>query len=206
MDTIRDTIIEGTETEYGLKKNRIRTEILKKRSELSLEERTRASLLITDRIVGHQWFYNSDKILVFIGYGSEIETYEIIREALRLGKKVYVPKVKGRNMDFYRIKEYDELEAGFKGIPEPAGTSEKYDFYRENEAMLDRTLIIMPGVVFDKENNRIGYGKGYYDRFLEDKEELRLRSIAIGFKCQMLEEERIPAMEHDLKPYQVICV
>ena len=58
--------------------------------------------------------------------------------------------------------------------------------------------------VFDKMRNRIGYGKGFYDRFLADKENLQLRAIGVGFACQLVEE--LPSEAWDIKPYQVICV
>ena len=67
-----------------------------------------------------------------------------------------------------------------------------------------RTLVLMPGVAFDPFRNRIGYGKGFYDRFLADKPQLQLRTIAVGYRCQMLEE--LPADHRDIRPYQVICV
>ena len=60
----------------------------------------------------------------------------------------------------------------------------------------------MPGVAFDKQRNRIGYGKGFYDRYLADKEKLQLRTIAIGFQCQLVEAAL--SDRNDIKPYQVI--
>ena len=63
--------------------------------------------------------------------------------------------------------------------------------------------MIMPGVAFDAGRNRIGYGKGFYDKYLQDKEALQLRTIAIGFGCQMI--DAIPAEENDIRPCQVIC-
>jgi 5-formyltetrahydrofolate cyclo-ligase len=65
-------------------------------------------------------------------------------------------------------------------------------------------LLLMPGVAFDVYGNRMGYGKGFYDRFLRDKELLQTFSIAIGYKCQRV--DFIPVEEHDLKSYQVILV
>ena len=65
-------------------------------------------------------------------------------------------------------------------------------------------MMLMPGAVFDKMRNRIGYGKGFYDRFLADKENLQLRTIGVGFACQLVEE--LPSEAWDIKPYQVICV
>ena len=182
----------------------IRRITLKARDNLSFSERHRASLLMTERILGHQWFYRSEIFLCFVSYGSEIDTHELLSEALRLHKKVYVPKViqdsEKPQMCFYRLEAMSELTEGYKGIPEPPGTTEEY-VYREEDA--DRTLLLMPGAAFDGYRNRLGYGKGFYDTFLADKEALRLRSIAVGFRCQMV--ERIPEREGDVKPYQILC-
>ena len=159
---------------------------------------------MTERILGHQWFYRSENFLCYVSYGSEIDTHELLEEALRLQKKVYVPKVtrvsEKIEMCFYRLTALSELKEGYKGIPEPPGTSGEYS-YRETEA--ERTLLLMPGAAFDGFRNRLGYGKGFYDSFLADKEALQLRTIAVGFQCQMV--EKIPAREGDVKPYQVIC-
>lgn len=182
----------------------IRRTTLKQRDDLSSIERQRASLLMTERILGHQWFYCSEIFLCFVSYGSEIDTHELLAEALRLHKKVYVPKViqdsKNPLMCFYRLETMSELTEGYKGIPEPAGTTEEY-IYREEDA--ERTILLMPGAAFDGYRNRLGYGKGFYDIFLADKEALRLRSIAVGFRCQMV--EKILEREGDVKPYQILC-
>ena len=191
-----------TGAELTDKKKTLRKEILKVRDGLTKEQQKRAEVLITERILGHQWYYLSDILLAFVSYGSEISTLDILEEALRTGKKVYVPKiVSGEDMLFFRIHSLDDLSEGYKGIPEPDGRSEVYE-YDEKEAM--RTLLLMPGVAFDPYRNRIGYGKGFYDRFLADKEGLRLRSIAIGHCCQMTDQ--LPTSELDVKPYQVILV
>ena len=183
---------------------RIRRAALRARDALSSDERRRGSLLMTERILGHQWFYCSDIFLCFVSFGSEIDTHELILEAIRLGKKVFVPKVTNvseiSEMNFYRVTDLSELEEGYKGIPEPAGLSEKYEYAAEDA---HRTLLLMPGAAFDGFRNRLGYGKGFYDSFLADKEALWLRTIAVGFRCQMVEE--IPAREGDIKPCQVIC-
>ena len=81
------------------------------------------------------------------------------------------------------------------------GSSEEFQY---DESLAESTLMLMPGVAFDSFRNRIGYGKGFYDRFLEEKMALQFRTIAVGFKCQMVDE--IYAEENDIKPYQVIVV
>ncbi len=182
-------------------KKKLRREVLARRDALTKEERERGKFLITERLLGHQWYYLSDTILGFVSYGSEICTTEILENALRDGKRVYVPKVEWREMQFYRLRSLAELKEGYKGILEPEGTTERYVFEPEGAA---KCLLLMPGSVFDPFGNRMGYGAGFYDRYLADKEALRLRSIAIGFRCQQAEE--VPMEETDLKPYQVILV
>lgn len=203
-----------------INKKVLRKQVLVRRDALSAEERERAKFLITERICGHQWFYLSDTILGFVNYGSEIATTDILAEAFAAGKKVYLPKVveapantseergsdgadfkKESVMEFYRVTSLDELQEGYKGIREPKGDTEVFVYEPEHA---DNVLMLMPGAVFDKQRNRIGYGKGFYDRYLSEKEELKLRTIAIGYQCQMVEE--LPAEEWDIRPYQVICV
>lgn len=194
-----------TENNPAEEKKRIRARVLKQRDALGAPERERAAVLLTERILGHQWFYGSDTLLAFASYGSEIDTGEIIDEALRLGKKVYLPRVMAEGgrpeMEFFRIASRRELKPGYRGILEPSPQGERY-VYREGGA--SRVLLLMPGVAFDGYRNRIGYGKGFYDRYLAEKADLRLRSVAVGFQCQLV--EKLPCDHRDVTPYQVICV
>lgn len=189
----------------NMNKADIRRRVLALRENLSSEERERARVLLTERILGHQWFYRAGILLGFAGYGSEIDTGEILSEALRLGKKVYLPRVINggarSEMVFLRINSMEELIPGYKGIPEPPEGGEIYRYFSEDT---ERVLMLMPGVAFDGMRNRIGYGKGFYDRYLADKPDLQLKTVGVGFRCQMVEE--IPRGEHDIQPYQVICV
>ena len=182
-------------------KSTIRKQVLKIRDQLTQEERNRSAVLLTERICGHQWFYRSDILLAFVSYGSEIDTTEIIEEAIRQGKKVYAPRIEGDEMNFYRVNDLTTLEIGYKGIREPAHDAASFHYYAEQA---DRVLMLMPGAVFDHSRNRLGYGKGFYDRYLADKEALQQRTIGIGFQCQLVEE--LPAQEWDIKPCQVICI
>lgn len=191
-----------------LDKKAIRKAALAAREALGGSERKKGSLLLTERILGHQWFYGSEEILCFVSYGSEIDTGEIITEALMSGKRVYVPKVLpgGENkalqyMDFFRIEDVSQLKPGYRGILEPSGDSERYVCTAERAK---RTLMLMPGAAFDSFRNRLGYGGGFYDRYLADREALQFRTIAVGFKCQMV--EKIPVESTDIRPCQVICV
>ena len=193
-----------TSREIFQSRREIRQKALKTRDALSADERRKGSLLMTERILGHQWFYRSDIFLCFASYGSEIDTYELINEAIRKGKRVFLPKVTNTSektmMSFCRLTDISELSDGYKKIPEPSETAEMYVF---TPVDAEHTLMLMPGTAFDAFRNRLGYGKGFYDEFLADKAALQLRTIAVGFRCQMV--ERIPERDGDVKPCQVIC-
>lgn len=186
-------------------KSEIRKRILALRDGMSSFDRERGTLLLTERILGHQWFYRCEDFLCFVNFGSEIGTEELIEEALRQGKHVFAPKVEQKLsesvMEFYRISSSEELVSGYRGIREPSGQTERY-FYSPERA--EKTLMLMPGTVFDSYRNRLGYGKGFYDKYLADKEVLQLHTVAVGFRCQLV--EKLPVEETDIKPYQVICV
>nr|MCR5755544.1 5-formyltetrahydrofolate cyclo-ligase [Acetatifactor sp.] len=160
-------------------KKAIRKEALQRRDNLSNAEKQKASVILTERILGHQWYYQSDVILCFASYGNEISTEDILQDALQNGKKLFLPKVVGKSIIFYRISNLSELESGYKGILEP---SDKAECYEMSEYDVNKTLLLMPGVAYDRYRHRIGYGGGFYDRFLHDNPELQFRSIAVGFR------------------------
>ena len=192
-----------------MNKQEIRKVVLQARDGLSRIERERGNILLTERILGHQWFYTSRTLLCFVSFGSEIDTSEILQKAFRREKRVYVPKViqgtQVPEMRFYRIASLEELQKGYRGIREPEGISEEYRYggnFETEEA--DSVLMLMPGVAFDRFRGRLGYGRGFYDRFLQDKPQLQQRTIGVGYRCQLV--EKLPVSEYDVKPYQVICV
>lgn len=188
-----DTVIET--------KSEIRSRMIKIRNALTEEERNRAASLLRKRILAHRWYYTSEVILCYMDYGSEISMREMMQEALSVGKKVFLPKVEGENMTFYRINDLSGLIQGYKGILEPGGDTESF---QSGKQATENTLLLMPGVAFDRYRNRIGYGKGFYDRFLADNPEMQLRSIAVGYQCQLLDV--LPTEETDIRPQQIICV
>lgn len=200
-------MIKSMESNDSLDKKEIRKIVLEQRNQLSPEQRKRASLLITDRLLGHQWFYQSKRILAYAAFGSELNLDMLLQEILDSGRELYLPRVIGEEMIFARVRSLEELEVGYKGIREPfpekcrTGSA---DLYTYDEMQAGQELLIMPGVAFDIYGNRIGYGKGFYDRFLADKEPLRLRSIAVAYEMQVLPQ--VPCNDNDKKPYQLIRV
>ena len=179
-------------------KKSLRREILEKRANLTDTERHTAEVLIQEKLFGHLWFYSAKNVLVYVGCGSEMDTRAIITEALRQSKNVYVPKVLGKEMEFFQIHSMDDLQEGFKGIPEPKTGTMLFQAIPERE----EDTLVMPGVAFDCFRNRLGYGGGYYDRYLARNP--YLRTIAIGYACQMT--DKIEPEPTDIRPGQVICL
>ena len=137
-------------------KKKIRQEILAKRDALPVLEKKRLSKKISDRIKNLPAFIKAEKLLLFVGYGSEPDTIPFIEECLQKGKEVYCPVVLNDTMEFYRIYSPAELKEGYKGILEPLPVQERKYVPGEYDFML------VPGTAFDRQGNRIGYGKGFY--------------------------------------------
>lgn len=169
----------------------IRNCIIKKRSCLSNEEWAEKSVEVLGKLMHHPLYEKAETIYCYVSYQREVDTWPFLAYSIALGKKVAVPKVLGSEMEFFYIDSLEELEPGFHGIYEPV-TSKK-----ANE---EEVLMIMPIVAFDCENHRLGYGGGYYDRYLE-KHPLHTK-IGIAFDFQQVEE--IPAESFDIKPNLII--
>lgn len=186
----------------GNQKAALRKRVLAVRSAMSEEERNRANDGLTNMVICDPLFLAAEKVLLFAGYGSETDTSAILSHAFACGKQVYLPKVIPQTQDptmvFYRITNLNQLTAGFKGIMEPAGDTDRFSC-REKD--VEKSFLLVPGVVFDACGNRIGYGKGYYDRFLCQNPSLIPRSLGICFACQMV--DLVPAEEQDIRIHRV---
>ena len=146
-------------------------------------------------------YKEAGNILVYASMGSEVITDDIILDALSEGKKVFCPKVisrKTRDMKFVQITRIEDLEEGFQGIREPVITD---DYVIYNNDQEESTLVIMPGTVFDRKRNRIGYNGGFYDTFLSNNK--GLSTIALSYDVQIFECEIITEA-HDIKPDKII--
>lgn len=169
-------------------KKEIRERILKARNAMPKNAWEAKSKIIYEKVCKHPLFISSEKIFCYVDYRNEVCTKELINLCWKSGKKVAVPKVKGDVMEFFYIHNFSELREGYRGILEPDEAS---------RAEADSsTLIIMPGVAFDTCRNRIGYGKGYYDRYLEEYP--KCHTLALAFACQIVPE--IPSAEFDVCP------
>ena len=147
-------------------KSQIRKDCLEKRLSVPDSEINAMSEKICEKITSSFSFGFSDNILLFSAVRNEPELSAVFENAVKNGKKVYFPKTYGKGkMEFFRVSGLSELEKGRYSVPEPCENAEKY-----TEETQGRTLCLVPGAVFDKRGYRIGYGGGYYDRFIKKDE------------------------------------
>ncbi len=146
--------------EIRLEKKELRQKYVAERNEMSEEARRAFDKKIHDRICASITYRHSKEILLYASMGSEIDTWELFDTAIKNGKRVAYPRTYEDNtMKFFYCESRNDLELRENGIYEPReGLTE----YNPGEP----SLCIIPAVVFDKEGYRIGYGKGFYDRFL----------------------------------------
>ena len=169
-------------------KSRIRKEVFADRKRISDAEVHEKSLLIMEKILALPTYQESQEVFVYVDAKHEVETMDFIRRCMADGKKVAAPRVDGKAMDFYYITSKVDLESGYFGIMEP---KVGLPMALEKDA-----LFVMPGVAFDREHHRVGYGGGFYDRYLERMPELK--KVAVAYECQMFDE--VPYEIFDIRP------
>ena len=152
------------------------------------------SCLITEKIINDSWYKDARVVAVYKSLQSEVDTTNLIKDCFEKGKIVLLPKVENDFMNFYKVDENEILIKSKFGVKEPSGIKEKL----YNPELIE--LMIVPGVGFDKENNRIGFGKGYYDKYLEN---LNIKTIGICFKEQIV--DKLPHDEFDIRMDKIIC-
>lgn len=143
-------------------KSELRSRFKTIRKEMSPEEKQKCDSAVFRRVISSSEYKRCSLLLTYVSTDIEVDTMALIGQALADGKKVAVPRcISGtRLMDFYYISSPDDLEPGSFGVLEP-----RTDICRKT-AEFDGALCIVPGLSFDMQGFRLGYGKGYYDRFL----------------------------------------
>lgn len=166
--------------------------ILAKRDEL--KNRTEKSNKICNTFLQSDLFKNAKTVFVFLSFGSEVDTNLVLKSCFEQGKKVCVPVCrKDCVMDAVSVENLSDMIYNKYGIAEPKDSSQIVDKH-------DIDVIIVPGSVFDHELNRMGYGKGYYDRYFVGT---RAKRVAFAFDMQ-IQSQSIPVCEHDVKMHCII--
>ena len=168
--------------------------LLKKQRE---EERLAKSVMISDKFLRMPAFIKSKLVLFYAPFDGEVDTFEMIKQAQKLGKKIALPRIlrKEKKIIPARVNSIErELTPGPYGILQPQADGKKTLSVEE----LD--LVIVPGVAFDKQNNRLGRGGGYYDRFLSTLPS-HIPTAGLAFDFQIVND--LPRQKHDVS---VSCV
>ena len=152
-------------------KNDLRSRSKEMRRNLDPDQKKVLDNAVFNRIISSSAYKNCKTLLTYVSTDIEVDTRALIKYAADDGKNVAVPKCipESRLMEFYYIKSVDELQPGTFSVPEPVGGVPARKF--------KAALCIVPGLVFDMRGYRLGYGKGYYDRFLADHPDMTLMGL-----------------------------
>lgn len=177
-------------------KKEIRNIVMSRRKELSEVIKGDLDSAITRKFLGSEVYKRCKTIFIYISMNEEIYTKTIILKALEEGKKVCVPKIdmKDRTMKAIEIQSLNEMiETPPFGILEPPTFDFKLDIG-------EIELIVVPGLAFDKNGGRVGYGGGYYDKFLSQPH--KSKKIVLAYDFQVF--ENVPVEKHDVKVDYII--
>ena len=174
-------------------KNLIRKQMKQLRADMTRTERFEKSMQIFEKLITVPEFKRADRIYTYVSMDNEIDTIMLIDYSLSIEKRVFVPRVSGKDMEFYEISDISELSPGYMGIYEPDINGKEPDYSRTG-------FMCVPGLAFDRSYNRIGYGGGFYDRYLSV--ENKLYKAALAYEAQLLES--IPAQDVDVRPDMIV--
>ena len=172
-------------------KKSLRREIREKKRAMTEEEIVTRSERLGELFVSTEAYQNAKSIYGYLPYNQEVRTVPMLQKAIADGKRVAVPKVYGDRMEFLWLDDLTKVEKSEMGIPEPIA----------DEPIADdpTALVLMPGVAFTQQGDRMGYGGGYYDRFLAA--EPNHPTVALCYAFQMVES--LPTEEFDI-PVDVV--
>lgn len=173
-------------------KKALRQAIRQRKSAMTLEEIQQRSEKLARLFLANPAYLRCKTLYGYLPYNQEVRTVPILEQALRDGKQVAVPKVYGQSMKFICLSDLSRVAPGYAGIPEPLDDGP--------EARDETALVLMPGLAFDPQGRRVGYGGGFYDRFLEA--EPNHPTVALCYDFQVFPE--LETQVHDLPVDQVL--
>jgi 5-formyltetrahydrofolate cyclo-ligase len=176
-----------------LTKKEWREKISALKSNLSEQEWREKSQDIHKLLFTQSLWHHSKHIALYHSVEKEVDTIAIIQRGWELGKFIYLPKcnAKEKQLIFYHIESLDQLEVVYYGIPEPVPA--RCQKLRPEEL----ELVIVPGLAFDQRGYRIGYGGGFYDRFLSNISS-QVNTLSLAFSFQVLQKEELPNDSFDI--------
>lgn len=173
-------------------KAQLRKEIREKKRAMTEDDIGLRSHRLCEKFIQSDAYQKAETIYGYLPYNQEVRTWDALSKAMAEGKRVAVPKVYGDEMKFIYITDFSQIDTGYCGIPEP--------IIDEPVAKDKTALVLMPGLAFDREGHRIGYGGGFYDRFLSDEPDHPTLALCYNFQVK----DSLPTEEFDIPVDTVI--
>lgn len=158
-----------------MNKQELRRTIRERKRAMTEEEIVERSNALAEKFYNSPAYQAASTIYGYLPYNQEVRTIPMLQRALDEGKRVAVPKVYGEEMRFIYLEDLTQVSKGYAGIPEPIADAPV--------AEDQRALVLMPGLAFDPQGHRIGYGGGFYDKFLA--KEPHHPTLALCYEFQM---------------------
>lgn len=167
-------------------KKELRRQIREQKRAMTEDDIRRRSEALAAKFYASEAYQNAKTIYGYLPYNQEVRTVPMLEQAIRDGKRVAVPKVYGEEMKFLYLDDMTQVAKGYAGIPEPIA---------DEPVAEDKTaLVLMPGLAFDPQGHRVGYGGGFYDKFLAAEPEHP--TLALCYEFQFLPS--LETEEHDI--------
>lgn len=164
----------------------IRSQVRAKKRAMTKKEIEEKSKKVWENLRNTKEFMEAELLYLYVSYNQEVITRPYIRESIHNGKRVAVPKIIDGIMEFFQIKDMNQLEKGYQGILEPSSGKLICE---------EPGLMLMPGLAFDRNLHRCGYGGGFYDTYLQKYDRGNLLKFALAYEYQIFEQ--IPVEKHD---------
>ena len=167
-------------------KKELRRQIREQKRAMTVEQIEEASRRLGELFINTPQYKNAKTIYGYLPYNQEVRTVPMLEQAIRDGKRVAVPKCYGDEMKFIYMDDLSKVELGYANIPEPI---------EDGPVAEDKTaLVLMPGLAFTEKGDRMGYGGGFYDKFLAAEPDHP--TVALCYAFQMV--ETLPTAEYDI--------
>lgn len=176
-----------------------RDKIISLQKNLSEKEWKELSKAIFQSVIHYECWKKSTSVALFYSVKKEVDTLSLIQRGWSEGKSIYLPKCfpQEKEMKFYKLESFDQLEIVYYGIAEPIIDK------CEALSLEELELILVPGLAFDRRGYRIGYGGGYYDRFLKNTPS-HVKKLSLAFSFQVSNDQNLPRNEYDIPVETII--
>jgi 5-formyltetrahydrofolate cyclo-ligase len=200
MEKSKIDVAEDPEISRKAIRSSVRKEMIALRKGTSAEVQQAESNAIFEKIYEMPEYAAATEVFLYASVNGEVATENFAKKVLADGKKLAYPvSEKGSSdMEFYYINSLSVLTPGFMKIPEPKASAHNIAIPSAESP----SIIIVPGVAFDKDRNRLGYGAGYYDKYLALHSNAFMKKIAVSYSFQVV--EALPNESHDMKPDVVV--